>query len=228
MLLVPRPLVDSIDPHKKRLVLLHELLHLRRGDHLVRWFALAVLAIHWWNPVAWWAVRRMQDAQEECCDAAVLALHPQHSQTYGEALLAVSEFISGGRLPAAAVSIGVERPSHLKRRMTMILSDRRWAKLSKLQLAAILFSGAVAIAITWKAATAQVAAPAETKPSATQPPKQTEHGQTPHEQAGHDQPAATIPPRPTAKVVTPVSKPAAADVATVANRLSNQKRNRRS
>jgi beta-lactamase regulating signal transducer with metallopeptidase domain len=106
ILLVPQRIVESIDPSQRRLLLLHELLHIRRGDHLVRWLAVAILALYWWNPVAWWAVRRLQNAEEECCDADVLSFHPHQCETYGEALLAVSEFVSSGSLPAAAVSIG--------------------------------------------------------------------------------------------------------------------------
>ena len=95
-------------PAQRRLLLLHELLHVRRGDHLVRWFAVAVLALYWWNPAAWWAVRRLQNAEEECCDANVLFFDPHQFEAYGEALLAVCEFVSCGSLPVAAVSVGVE------------------------------------------------------------------------------------------------------------------------
>jgi beta-lactamase regulating signal transducer with metallopeptidase domain len=154
-LLVPQTLVESIDPAQRRLLLLHELLHLRRRDHLVRWFAIAVLALHWWNPFAWLAVRKLQNAEEECCDAAVLSFDPQQSQTYGEALLSVSEFVSCGSLPAAAVSLGVERKNHLKRRMTMILKESRWPRLSKTRLAVVLACGTFALGVSLSTAASQ-------------------------------------------------------------------------
>jgi beta-lactamase regulating signal transducer with metallopeptidase domain len=147
-LLVPRALVESIDPARRRLLLLHELLHVRRRDPLTRWFAVAVLAVYWWNPFCWWAVRKLQNSQEECCDAAVLCFYPQQSETYGEALLAVSEFVSCGSLLAPAVSVGVERKNHLKRRMTMILEGSRWPKLSKARLAVATSCGALALAVS--------------------------------------------------------------------------------
>jgi beta-lactamase regulating signal transducer with metallopeptidase domain len=156
MLLVPQRIVESIDPSQRQLILLHELLHIRRGDHLVRWFAVAVLALYWWYPFAWWAVRRLQNAEEECCDAAVLALHPQQSETYGGALLAVSEFVSCGSLPAAAVSVGVERKYHLKRRMTMILKETRWPQLSGGRLAVLIAFGAIALGVSLTTAAAQI------------------------------------------------------------------------
>ena len=156
MILVSQRIVESIDPSQRRLLLLHELLHIRRGDHLIRWFAVAVLALYWWNPFAWWSVRRLQNAEEECCDAAVLSFHPLDSEIYGEALLAVSEFVSCGSLPAAAVSIGVERKNHLKRRMTMILKGFRWPRLSRSQFAAVIGCGAVLIGVSLTTGAAQV------------------------------------------------------------------------
>jgi beta-lactamase regulating signal transducer with metallopeptidase domain len=162
-LLVPRTIVESFDPSQRRLLLLHELLHIRRRDHVIRWFAVAVLALNWWNPIAWWAVRRMQNAEEECCDAGVLFFYPQQSEIYGEALLAVSEFVSCGSLPAAAVSIGVERKNHLKRRMTMILKGSRWPRLSWTQLTAVIGCGAVIVGISLTTAAAQVEPVSEAK-----------------------------------------------------------------
>ena len=37
-------------------VLAHELAHVRRRDHLVRWLEWLACVAFWWNPVAWWAM----------------------------------------------------------------------------------------------------------------------------------------------------------------------------
>jgi beta-lactamase regulating signal transducer with metallopeptidase domain len=173
--LVPQRIVESIDPSQRRLLLLHELLHIRHGDHLVRWLAVAVLALYWWNPFAWWTVRRLQNAEEECCDAAVLFFHPHDCEIYGEALLAVSEFVSCGSLPAAAVSVGVERKKHLKRRMTMILSGSRWPKLTRAPLASLIACAVIVVGVSLRIAAAQVepAADAKSAPVAEPPKPQT-------------------------------------------------------
>jgi hypothetical protein len=186
MLLVPQRIVESIDPSQRRLLLLHELLHIRRGDHLIRWFAVAVLALYWWNPFAWWAVRRLQNAEEECCDAAVLSFHPHDSEIYGEALLAVSEFVSCGSLPAAAVTIGVERKNHLKRRMTMILKESGWTKLTKTRLAAVIGCGAVVLGVSLTLAASQTEPPIESYSRAQAPPSTFQAtSEQPSEAAGH-------------------------------------------
>jgi beta-lactamase regulating signal transducer with metallopeptidase domain len=190
VLLVPQRIVESIDPSQRRLLLLHELLHIRRGDHLVRWFAVGVLAVYWWNPFAWWAVRRLQNAEEECCDAAVLSFHPHDCETYGEALLAVSEFVSCGSLPAAAVSVGVERKNHLKRRMTMILKGSRWPRLSKAHLATLIGCGAVLIGVSLTTTAAQVESAREAKPT---PKAESDNASAPQPAPAATQPAPATP-----------------------------------
>jgi beta-lactamase regulating signal transducer with metallopeptidase domain len=174
-LLMPRAIVESIVPAQRRLLLLHELLHLRRRDHLVRWFAVAVLALYWWNPAAWWAVRRLQNAEEECCDADVLSFDPHQFEIYGEALLAVCEFVSCGSLPAAAVSVGVERKNHLKWRMTMILKGSGWPKRTKTRLAAMIGCGVIALGVSLTNAAAQVELAPEASIATKAKPEAAEH-----------------------------------------------------
>jgi beta-lactamase regulating signal transducer with metallopeptidase domain len=52
-LLLPAPLWERLDAMQRDTLLLHELAHLRRADHRVRWLELLVLGLYWWHPVAW-------------------------------------------------------------------------------------------------------------------------------------------------------------------------------
>lgn len=67
-------------------VLLHELGHVRRRDHLIQTFALLVCALHWFNPFFWRAARKMEtEAEIAADDCAILAgLRPS---TYAAELL---------------------------------------------------------------------------------------------------------------------------------------------
>ncbi|MGJ3628023.1 M56 family metallopeptidase [Sphingomonas sp. MMS24-JH45] len=58
---------------KRALALAHELGHHRRGDLIANWAALAVLALHWFNPIAWLAYRAFRADQEMANDAGVIA-----------------------------------------------------------------------------------------------------------------------------------------------------------
>lgn len=55
-----------------RIVLGHELAHIRRGDFAARMLAHFVGIFHWCNPLAWLAARQLRLAQEQACDDLVL------------------------------------------------------------------------------------------------------------------------------------------------------------
>src|SRR5205085_2360482 len=75
--LLPAALWARLSEAQRDALLLHELAHLRRGDHWVRRLELAVLGLYWWLPTVWWARREIQRAEEECCDAWVVWASPR-------------------------------------------------------------------------------------------------------------------------------------------------------
>lgn len=70
---VPHGFVRDFTPGERDLALAHERAHHLRGDLLANWASLVVLAVHWWNPVAWTALRAFRRDQECAADAYVLA-----------------------------------------------------------------------------------------------------------------------------------------------------------
>lgn len=70
---VPRHFARDYQDDERDLALAHERAHHARGDLIASWASLAVLAAHWWNPVAWVAIRAFRDDQEFAADAHVLA-----------------------------------------------------------------------------------------------------------------------------------------------------------
>lgn len=53
-------------------ILLHEQIHIKRFDYLVKPLWLAVCCLHWFNPLAWFALFCMCEDMEQSCDEAVL------------------------------------------------------------------------------------------------------------------------------------------------------------
>jgi beta-lactamase regulating signal transducer with metallopeptidase domain len=72
---------------ERRLVLAHERVHARRGDNAWSLLALLLTALLWFNPLAWWSLRRFHGDQELACDAAVLRCQPGSLRLYTQALL---------------------------------------------------------------------------------------------------------------------------------------------
>ncbi|MFM5932076.1 MAG: M56 family metallopeptidase [Novosphingobium sp.] len=61
------------DRTARDLALAHELAHHQGHDLLINMLAQPVLALHWFNPLAWAGWRAMRRDQEAACDARVLA-----------------------------------------------------------------------------------------------------------------------------------------------------------
>jgi beta-lactamase regulating signal transducer with metallopeptidase domain len=121
-LLLPEGLWGQLTEPQRATLLLHELAHLRRGDHWVRRLELLTLALYWWHPVVWWAGRRLREAEELCCDAWVVWALPDNAEAYARALVETVTFLSQTRPPLPVGASGVGHVPLLKRRLTMILS----------------------------------------------------------------------------------------------------------
>jgi beta-lactamase regulating signal transducer with metallopeptidase domain len=123
-LILPARLVERLRWSQVDTLLLHELAHVRRRDHWVRWLELVVTALYWWHPVVWWARRELREMEEQCCDAWVVWALPQAARSYAIALLETVDFLSDTRpaLPLAASGLG--HVNDLKRRLIMIMRGR--------------------------------------------------------------------------------------------------------
>ena len=61
----------EIPDNNMHMVLLHELTHYKRKDLLVKWFAILVNAVHWFNPLCYLACAALSEACEVSCDMSV-------------------------------------------------------------------------------------------------------------------------------------------------------------
>lgn len=124
--LIPAWVLTDLTRCELRAILAHELAHVRRRDHLVRWLEWLACSAFWWNPVAWWARRQLRIAEESCCDRLAVDAAKSPPRTYASALLRVVANASRPRefhppLPATAAD-GAGRTETLERRLRMIIS----------------------------------------------------------------------------------------------------------
>jgi TonB family protein len=101
-------------------VLTHELIHVKRWDCLTSFIAECAAAVHWFNPLAWFALRELRREREISCDDAVL-VHGIDGCDYADHLLAV---VAGTPPSAPAGAIAVGEASHLETRIRSILNPR--------------------------------------------------------------------------------------------------------
>lgn len=78
----------GLDSKSASHVLLHEQMHIRRFDHVVRIIAYMALSIHWFNPFVWLSFSLMTDDMEKSCDEhALRKCDHQERLAYCETLL---------------------------------------------------------------------------------------------------------------------------------------------
>jgi beta-lactamase regulating signal transducer with metallopeptidase domain/polyhydroxyalkanoate synthesis regulator phasin len=143
-LVIPAALCQAGKAEELRWSLAHELGHIRRGDHLVRWLEWLAVVSFWWNPVTWWARRNLRINEEICCDRLVLATLQPNPKTYANSLLNVVEFLATPGLRPPAFASGMNSGDALETRLKMILkntnpsSTPRWMRAMSLAAAVAL------------------------------------------------------------------------------------------
>ncbi|MGX8698969.1 MAG: M56 family metallopeptidase, partial [bacterium] len=102
-------------------VLAHELSHYRHGDPIWALLRCVALALHWYNPLVWWAAALSRQDSELCADAGALRrLGEEERESYGATLIALSvRRASRAPLLCTATTMTNGKKS-LKERVTMI------------------------------------------------------------------------------------------------------------
>ncbi len=108
---------------RRRLVLLHEMAHVRRRDVAAQVCVHFMCALWWFQPLSWLVRRKMRRESELACDAEALASGVLPS-IYAEELLALAKGLNSNyRWSSAAISMA--RTDDLQARFACILRSRR-------------------------------------------------------------------------------------------------------
>ncbi|MEY2429349.1 MAG: bla regulator protein blaR1 [Verrucomicrobiota bacterium] len=116
---------DAWSPERRRVVLLHELAHVKRWDCLTQTIARLACAVYWFNPLVWVAARRMCIERERACDDLVLNDGCKASD-YAAHLVEIARTFR--RVPQVA-AIAMARSSNLEGRIAAIVDGSRNRRL---------------------------------------------------------------------------------------------------
>jgi beta-lactamase regulating signal transducer with metallopeptidase domain len=106
---------------RMRVVLLHELAHIRRWDYLTSLVSELACALYWPLPLVWLARRRLRSEQEQACDDSVLATGTPPLD-YADHLLAIARAFYGSRVDLG-LALSMAREISLKNRIRAILDE---------------------------------------------------------------------------------------------------------
>ena len=111
----------ACEPSRRRLIVLHEVEHLRAGDQRLLFAAVVAVALMPWNVFAWWQLRWLRLAVELDCDRRVLRTGAELRE-YASLLLE-----AGSRRAASPVMAGafVHFHSQLGRRIREMTEKRK-------------------------------------------------------------------------------------------------------
>lgn len=145
---IPEDVVTIANTQQLTHIVMHELMHFKRKDLWVNFLWAIALGIHWFNPVVWWAVRKMRADQEIACDSGVLSsLDEQEMSDYGLTLLMMSRLFKPRSAPQIHLSSFFNRKSETKRRIIMVANFKK-GSYKKTALAIVLLTVLGAVLLT--------------------------------------------------------------------------------
>ena len=123
LVVIPQLAIEGLAGDELRLIVAHELAHVKRRDYYVRWLEwLSGIAL-WWNPILWVARRQLRTTEEIACDAMVVETLRAPRQQYARSLLNMAELLTTSTLRPPAVASAINSGGILEKRLTMIVSQ---------------------------------------------------------------------------------------------------------
>lgn len=121
------------DPELLRHTVAHETTHFRHGDHVWALLRAMCLALHWWNPLVWWAAKlSRQDGELACDEATIRALGETERAAYGRTLIRMA--CGRGVSPLLTATAMDGGKTSLHERIVLLAKKPRTAALAAIAL----------------------------------------------------------------------------------------------
>ncbi len=128
-------------------MLLHEAIHLRRGDVWVNCAQALLQIVYWWHPLLWLANARIRRVREEAVDDAVMLALRDDAEIYAPTLLEVAKLAFNRPLASLGLVGILESRSALRQRIERLVNFNapKKAGLTVVSILGILAFSAVAL-----------------------------------------------------------------------------------
>jgi beta-lactamase regulating signal transducer with metallopeptidase domain len=124
---LPAWTLRELSPSDLRVILLHEIAHLRRWDDWTNLIQKVVRALFFFHPAVWWIEGRLSEEREMACDDAVLAA-TENPHGYASCLVSLLEKSAAHRVtnrPWSMAQAAVNRAREASLRLARILDKNR-------------------------------------------------------------------------------------------------------
>ncbi len=138
VIVMPRQLTQQLTAEQLRIVLAHELIHVRRMDLLVGWVEITLLTIWWFHPAMWWLDRSLRQAREDCCDDVLIAKQLAQPERYCETLIqAAANSTSPALESLEPLALGFSNREHPAGRRIRRLMDDSIFRADRIRISAV-------------------------------------------------------------------------------------------
>ncbi|MDA7527433.1 M56 family metallopeptidase [bacterium] len=112
---------QSWSDEQRACILLHELAHMKRRDLAAQFVGRMAVALHWYNPLAWYAIKQLRLERELACDDCVL-MAGQRPSVYAEQLLQTLKMYRSNRV---TLGVAMAHSARIDQRIVSILDVSR-------------------------------------------------------------------------------------------------------
>ena len=147
---IPATMVTQLSPEALRVVLCHELAHIRRRDVLVGFVERLIESCFFFNPAVWWICRQIRNEREAACDAVAVRVTSQ-PLSVATALLDTAEAIIS---PVPGVALAADG-GDLEDRVDRLINPSRptqfqlpWTSIAALTAFGVLAFGTFSVGTT--------------------------------------------------------------------------------
>ena len=177
-LFVPKMyLPDTLDEAEREYVMAHERTHIRHGDWIKKYLGIAVLAIHWFNPLVWLAfVLFEQDIEMSCDETTISSLDAELRKAYAISIVSYAKASNNSNKKYMVTPLGFSKnafcKAEVKKRVMNIVNFKKGTKVTTIVILAAVLVLAAACALNSKPDSKETAVPttaseADTKESDT-------------------------------------------------------------
>ncbi len=145
IVVLPSHVVERTDFAEIKLILAHEMTHLRRGDTLVGLLQLIVQVLWWFHPLVYWLNREVRRIREECCDTDVVTQLNCQPANYARCLLNMLELHQQLRPSKELVGLSPLEVTAMRMQNIMRTPKRKQHRLSQVlySLSLIVFASLI-------------------------------------------------------------------------------------
>lgn len=138
------------DETRMRHILEHEMTHYFHGDHILAPMRCLALAMHWFNPLAWWAAKTSkQDGELACDEGTIRRIGEGERMAYGRTLIQLTcEHMRPMDVILTATTMSDDKKT-IKERIVMIARKPTTAIYT---LIAVILTAAIAVGCTFTGA----------------------------------------------------------------------------